>query len=77
MVQYLARFQNDTIYDEDHDANTPLHLACLNGHVAVARILIKANCGIETRLGSDHNNNIILCKKITSNTYYLPSNVLL
>ena len=41
--------QPDTIQDEDEDSNSPLHLACTNGHVGVAKVLIAAKCDIEAR----------------------------
>ena len=51
VVRELMRYQIDTIQDEDEDSNSPLHLACINGHVGVAKVLIAANCDVEARLG--------------------------
>lgn len=33
----------------DNDWNTPLHLAAMNGHASVAKILIEADGNIQTR----------------------------
>ena len=49
VVHELIISQHDTIQDEDEDSNSPLHLACINGHVGVAKVLITANCDIEAR----------------------------
>ena len=51
VVRELMRYQIDTMQDEDEDSNSPLHLACINGHVGVAKVLIAANCDVEARLG--------------------------
>ena len=50
VVRELMRYQVDTIQDEDEDGNSPLHLACINGHVGVVKVLIAANCDVEARL---------------------------
>ena len=49
IVRSVIQFDPETIYDEDHDANSPLQLACLNGQLEVARVLMDANCAIENR----------------------------
>ena len=49
VVRELIRYQVDTVQDEDEDSNSPLHLACFNGHLAVAKVLINANCNVEAR----------------------------
>ena len=49
VVDALIHYQSDTIQDEDEDSNSPLHLACINGHVEVAKVLIAAKCNIEAR----------------------------
>ena len=44
VVQELAKFQQALLYDEDEDSNTPLHLACSNGHYSMAKVLLDAGC---------------------------------
>ena len=49
VVRALIRYQVDTIVDEDEESNTPLHLACTNGHLQVAKVLIEAHAEVEAR----------------------------
>ena len=49
VVRELLRYQHDTIQDEDEDSNSPLHLACIHGHVGVVKTLIAAKCDVEAR----------------------------
>ena len=49
VVRELIRYQHDTIHDEDEDANSPLHLACINGHLGVVKVLIASYCDVESR----------------------------
>ena len=41
--------QIDTIQDDDINFNSPLHLACINGHLGVAKVLINAEADVEAR----------------------------
>ena len=50
IVRELIKFQQDAVYDEDEDANSPLHLACFNGHLIVVKALIAANCDVISKL---------------------------
>ena len=44
VVRELARFKDTLLFDEDDDSNTPLHLACTNGHYSMAKVLLNAGC---------------------------------
>ena len=37
------------IYAADHAGVTPLHLACLKGHLDIVSLLLNQGCGTETR----------------------------
>ena len=37
------------IYAADHAGVTPLHLACLKGHIEIISLLLNQGCGTETR----------------------------
>lgn len=39
VVGELIHYQSNTKEFEDKNKNTPLHLACMNGHLEVARML--------------------------------------
>lgn len=49
IVLEIIRKRPDTVFDEDEDGNSPLHLACLNGHHHVAKSLVAANADVEAR----------------------------
>ena len=51
VVRELIRYKHATIQDKDEDSNSPLHIACIHGHVGVAKVLIAANCDIKERFG--------------------------
>lgn len=40
VVSELIDYQSDTKELPDDDGNTPLHLACKNGHLEVAKMLL-------------------------------------
>lgn len=40
VVSELIHYQSNTKELRDQDENTPLHLACMNGHLEVARMLL-------------------------------------
>ena len=52
VVHELIRYKHATIQDKDEDSNSPLHIACIHGHVGVAKVLIAANCDIKERFGN-------------------------
>ena len=49
IVRELIRNLRGTIVDEDEDGNTPLHQACINGHIGVAKVLVEADADVEAR----------------------------
>ena len=49
VVGLVLKHQHDTILDEDEDSNTPLHLACTQGHLGVAKILVDQDANVEAR----------------------------
>ena len=52
LIRHGEKVKLDLIVDEDDDSNTPLHLACINGHYQVARALLNANADPDVRLVS-------------------------
>lgn len=42
LIRHGKKSKIDLIVDEDDDSNTPLHLACANGHYNVAKVLLEA-----------------------------------
>ncbi len=49
VVREIIAKRPQTVFDEDEDGNTPLHLACINGYQGVGKVLIGANVDIEAR----------------------------
>lgn len=49
VVREIISKRPETVFDEDEDGNTPLHLACIHGYQGVAKALIGANADIEAR----------------------------
>ena len=43
LVRHDKKAKLDLIWDEDDDSNTALHLACINGHYNVAKVLLEAD----------------------------------
>ena len=52
LIRHGEMMKLDLIVDEDDDSNTPLHLACINGHYQVARVLLDAEADPDVRLAS-------------------------
>ena len=47
VVGELIHYQSNTKELEDKNENTPLHLACMNGHLEVARMLLAPHLLLE------------------------------
>ncbi len=45
----MATFDREVMKTGDDDGNTALHIACVQGHERVAKILIKAGADVQAR----------------------------
>ncbi len=54
MIRHGVQRSIDLIGDEDDDSNTPLHLACINGHYWVAKVLLDAEADPDARLVNNY-----------------------
>ena len=46
-IKALAKHDQEVLKTGDEDGNTALHIACLNGHERVAKMLIKSGASIK------------------------------
>lgn len=60
VVRELARFKDSLLFDEDDDSNTPLHLACANGHYGMAKVLLDAGSNPDAKYV--YNQDCIILK---------------
>ena len=49
LVRHGSKKEIDLISDEDDDSNTALHLACIYGHYAVAKVLLESGADPDSR----------------------------
>ena len=53
-MQELIKVKKNIIDSKDDESNTPLHLACLHGHIDTARVLLQAGADSYARSESNH-----------------------